>query len=206
MECAQTSARRSSVPEPRRSQIRCKATGSAQDRKPLSSSSWLIPPSPAAASPIRGRSGRSKWGKARRRCCSFGVHLLVTRCDVRDGGPLSLTRGTGPGSLASHSMAGDRGRSSVSHCPTPGCVGGLTRSDPGPQPCAQSGGQPRVLVDQPVHSRPADHWTADNRRARGGCPRRPQLQAAMGPEPVAAGGRLKSIRVRRLARRRGASR
>src|SRR5262245_32894189 len=38
----------------------------------------------------------------------------------------------------------------------------------------RSRGQPRVLVDQPVQSRPADHWTG-NGQEWGGRPRRPQL-------------------------------
>src|SRR5499427_5775545 len=54
----------------------------------------------------------------------------------------------------------------------------------GPSRSARSGGQPQVLVVPTVHPRAADHWTADHRRVCGGCPRWPQLQAAMGPEPV----------------------
>src|SRR5215472_1448660 len=50
-----------------------------------------------------------------------------------------------------------------------GCVGRLTRTAPGPQPSVRSGGgQPRVLVDQPVHSRAADHWTSATARSKVG--------------------------------------
>src|SRR5262245_52066051 len=75
--------------------------------------------------------------------------------------------------------------SRVSRCPKPmRACRQVDSTAPGPQPCARSGGQSRVLVDQPVHPCAADHWTADNRGVRRGRPRRPQLQAAMGPESV----------------------
>jgi hypothetical protein len=45
------------------------------------------------------------------------VHLLVKRCDVRDGASLTLTRVAGPRSLGSHSTIGDRGLASPSRRP-----------------------------------------------------------------------------------------
>src|SRR5262249_3192063 len=49
---------------------------------------------------------------------------------------------------------------------------------------ARSGSLPRILVDQPVHARPADHLTAGNCRDHGRSTRRTQLQAAMRSVPV----------------------
>ena len=60
----------------------------------------------------------------------------------------------------------------------------LTGTAQAPSCGAPPGSQPRVLFDQSVHSRAADHWTADHHAVCGGCPRRMQLQAARGPEPV----------------------
>jgi len=43
---------------------------------------------------------------------------------------------------------------------------------------------PRILVDQPVHAGPADHFSVGRRREHGGPTRLSQLQAAMRSVPV----------------------
>ena len=57
---------------------------------------------------------------------------------------------------------GDRGSGQLLSPPDTllGRVGRLT----GTAQASRSGGQPRVLVDQPFHPRAADHWTTGNGR------------------------------------------
>ncbi len=63
--------------------------------------------------------------------------------------------------------------------PTPTDTFGAHGVAPGPAaaPCSRSGSLPRILADQPVHARQADHLTAANCRDHGRSTRRSELQA-----------------------------
>ena len=84
------------------------------------------------------------------------MHFLVTRCDVRGGASLSLTRGAGPGSPAAQSTVGcavkrawlrSRGRSIVS---MDQCTQAILAHDPARCPRRQCGLAARRSLLQPV--------------------------------------------------------